>query len=189
MNKVQDNQDKLTRKQRQFINNFTDPSKETFLVGSKSYRAASPTANPNTARTESSQLLRQPKIQSEIERRFEEQGFTDQVTAKILHDHATGKATKQTKRYAVERNLNGEEVKDAEGNPKLKLVEVVESVPSFKDQQNAINLKAKLTGHYRKADFAAQAEGEAWLREMITTQRDRGNLPPARDVTPQEEDS
>lgn len=67
---VKDMDKELTPIQKQYVKNYTDPTKESFLVGAKAYREASPTASPNTARTESSKLLKKPEIRTAIERAF-----------------------------------------------------------------------------------------------------------------------
>jgi phage terminase small subunit len=155
----------LTPRQKFFVGHYTNPQGGSFCEGTKSYMKAYPEAGRKTANVESCRLLKRPEIQTAIEREFEAQGFTDEIASRVLTAQVTGEAVRQQKRYQPEKSLSGEPVLGENGEPKMRLIEVVEMSPSFKDQQSAIDLKAKLTGHYQKLEAVKEAVADE-LQEL-----------------------
>ena len=73
---------KLKPRQRKFIANYTDPTKETFSNGTKSAIAAG--YSEKSARFTASENLTKPNIEREIDRALDEAGATQKKMAEVL---------------------------------------------------------------------------------------------------------
>ncbi len=83
---------KLKPRQRKFIANYTDPTKETFSNGTKSAIAAG--YSKTSARSTASEILTKPNVRREIERVLDEAGATREKVAQVLHNGLEAKTTR-----------------------------------------------------------------------------------------------
>ena len=83
---------KLKPRQRKFVANYTDPTKETFGNGTKAAIAAG--YSEKSAAVQASQALTNPKIEREIERVLEEVGVTRKKVAQVLYNGLEAKITR-----------------------------------------------------------------------------------------------
>ena len=88
---------KLKPKQRKLVAHYTDPTKETFGNGTKSAIAAG--YSEVSAMSTASAILRNPKVQREIERVMEAGGLTRE---KVVGALKSGLEAKQTKVFCQE---------------------------------------------------------------------------------------
>ena len=176
---------KLTTKETLFVQAYTTPDSPTLGCAAKAYRKAYPSANDNTARKSGAELVKKPKIRTAIEEAFDRSGLSDDLVAETLRSHVKGPARRETRRYSIKKDGAGQVVINPEtGEPERVLVEIVESSPSFRERQQAIDLKARLLGHYEQTNAIITLERDQILREMMEKQ----GLPTGeRNVTPDPE--
>ncbi len=91
---------KLKPRQRKFVANYVDPTKDTFGNGTKAAIAAG--YSERSAAVQASQALTNPKIEREIERVMEAEGLTRE---KVVHALRNGLEAKQTKVFCQDGQL------------------------------------------------------------------------------------
>ena len=137
----------LSMRERLFIQAYTDHDSDTWLNGARSAKKSGRNRTSRGARTAGSVILARHNVRSAIEQALELRGAGLEVRMGRLADVITGSA----KSYTVTTTRNGG----------AETVSTVEKEPSARDVLQAVDLAAKLTGHYQQQQIdAPQAQRE-----------------------------
>ncbi len=121
---------------RAFVDNYIEPTEDTFSNGTRSYhKAVNGRITIESARSTASTLLSTDNVRNAIEERLEYRGASEDVRIGVLAEIATGKFVKQVRTTFTT-------------NGKVKSQIEVESTPSAADVVRVNNLIYKVTGKY-----------------------------------------
>jgi len=128
-------------KQQALIRAYTNPEKPTYLNGTQSALVSYNTTDRNTAGVMAHEVLKQPKVQSEIER--------------ILNAMQMGVEVRQTERASIIRHsLLGKTITKRVKDPKTGEVSVeVTRGPAYSTKLKALDQMDKIAGVYNQAEL------------------------------------
>ncbi len=127
----------LNPRKRALVDNYIDPTGDTFANGTRSYhKAVNGQVTIESARSLSAKLLATDTVRNAIEERMALKGASEDVRLGMLADIATGKYVKQSKTTYTD--------KDGETTGSM----LVESTPSGADIVRVSNVIWRATGKY-----------------------------------------
>ena len=143
----------ISIKQKEFINNYTNPNSETYDNGTKSVMKAYNTTNENSAGAMATHLLGSNKIQKEIDRILESMNMSYEVRLKLISDIAGNHTT----RKVITRHYNKK-------TKTMQLFSETESPPTTAERLKALDMLCRLTGDYEKARIASNIAKDEYMK-------------------------